>query len=177
MLKGNSQDVLPRMADPRKFAQQGISVEGKIAVAELPRLASALADDAAEVMAELEFSIAEEDRKVLRGRAKAQVQVICQRCLGSMPLDLQVELNLAVVWDEDQAVTLPKYLDPLIHGEGPADLYSVIEEELLLDLPMVSYHDTECVARERFQSGEIEESPEPIDNPFQMLKQLKGTPK
>tara|TARA_B100000809_G_scaffold31000_1_gene26963 strand:+ start:6153 stop:6686 length:534 start_codon:yes stop_codon:yes gene_type:complete len=177
MLKGNSKDILPRMADPRKFAQQGISIEGLIAVAELPRLASALADDAAEVMAELEFSVAEEGRKVLRGRAKVQVQVVCQRCLDSMPLDLQVELNLAVVWDEDQAVTLPKYLDPWIHGEGPADLYSTIEEELLLDLPMVSYHEDECVARERFQSGEIVESPEPVDNPFQMLKQLKGTPK
>lgn len=177
MLKGTSQDTLPRMVDPRKFAQQGISIDGVVAVAEMPRLLSALAGDSAEITAELEFCIAEEGRKTLRGKASSTVEVVCQRCLDSMPLELEVEFNLAVVWDEDQAVALPKYLDPWIHGEGVADLYSVIEEELLLDLPMVSYHEVECVARERFQSGELVETPEPVDNPFQMLKQLKGTPK
>lgn len=177
MLKGTSHETLPRLADPRKFAQQGITLNGSITLADMPRLTSALADDDASVAAELEFGIGDEGRKVLNGHASVQVKVICQRCLDSMPLDLEVDLNLAVVWDEDQAVSLPKYLDPWIHGEGQADLYEIVEEELLLELPMVAYHQSECVERERFTSGEVVEAAEPVKNPFQMLEQLKGSPK
>jgi len=181
MLKGTSKDtkssVLPRMADPRKFAQQGIHLEGSVPVADLPRLASALASDKAAVTAELEFGISDEGRKVLNGHVSAQVEVVCQRCLDNLPLLVEADLNLAVIWDEDQAVSLPKYLDPWIHGEGQADLYGVIEEELLLELPLVAYHESECVEPERFHSGEIVEDTDTVNNPFQMLEQLKNSPK
>jgi len=181
MLKGTSKEtkisVLPRMADPRKFSQQGIHLEGFVAVADLPRLASALASDRAAVTAKLEFGIGDEGRKVLSGHVNAQVEVVCQRCLDNLPLVIEADLNLAVVWDEDQAVNLPKYLDPWIHGEGPADLYGVIEEELLLELPLVAYHESECVEPERFHSGDVVEHTDTPNNPFQMLEQLKSSPK
>lgn len=177
MLKGTSHEILPRMADPRKFAQQGVIITGSVDVVEMPRLMSALANDNAEVVANLEFGIGDEGRKVLNGQVKAKVEVLCQRCLDYLPLELEADLNLAIVWDEDKAVALPKSIDPWIHGEGVADLYAMIEDELLLELPLVSYHESECVEPERFQSGKPVASAEPVKNPFQVLEQLKSSPK
>ncbi|WP_365677743.1 YceD family protein [Salinicola sp.] len=57
------------------------------------------------------------------------------------------------------------------------DLLEAIEDELILSLPQVVYHDeAECaVSREQLSSGEasIEEAARP-DNPFDVLKSLKG---
>lgn len=176
MSKAPSENVLPRQVDPRKFAQQRIELQGFIAISALPRLAEALASSEGEVAVDLAFGINDEGARVLTGTAKAEVYVICQRCLEAMPLALEGELSLAVVWDEEQAKSLPKHLDPWITGEGSADLYEIVEEELLLNLPMVAYHEEACVDVASFSSGEAEE-PEAAPNPFSVLEQLKGSPK
>lgn len=176
MSKAPSEITLPMQVDPRKFAQQGIELAGSIEVSALPRFSEALADTNGEVAVELVFGIDDEGAKVLTGTAKAKVHVVCQRCLEAMPLTLAGELSLAVVWDEEQANSLPKRLDPWITGEGSADLYEIIEEELLLNLPLVTYHEEACVSKDSFSSGEVVE-PESTKNPFSVLEQLKGSPK
>jgi uncharacterized protein len=60
--------------------------------------------------------------------------------------------------------------------EGQVDLYAMVEDELLLSLPAVAYHQEACVGPALFSSGE------PVNekqgkNPFQILEQLKGAPK
>lgn len=177
MSKAPSEHSLPRQVDPRKFAQQRIELEGVIEVSALPRLAAAVAEPTGRVAVELAFGIGDQGEKVLNGTARAQVQVICQRCLEAMPLELEGKLSLAIVWNEEQAESLPKYLDPWITGEGAADLYEIIEEELLLNLPMVAYHEEACVDKASFSSGEEVDEPEPANNPFSVLEQLKGSPK
>ena len=178
MSKPQSENVLPRQVDPRKFAQQGVELKGTVAISALKRLSEALASTDGEVVLELSFGINEEHKRILTGTAQATVEVICQRCLDITPLTLEGNLSLAMVWSEEQAENLPKHLDPWIIGEGAADLYDIIEEELLLNLPMVSYHKEACVDKANFSSGEaVEEEVESVPNPFSVLEQLKGSPK
>ncbi len=169
--------ILPRQVDPRKFAQKGIALSGKIEVSDLPRVAEAVIESDSEVTVDLEFGIDSEGRKTLSGSAQAKLQVICQRCLEPLALELESQLAVAVVWDEEQATNLPKSLDPWILEEGVADLYEIIEEEILLNLPMVSYHEEACVDQSAFTSGEESTIPEEKPNPFKVLEQLKGSPK
>jgi uncharacterized protein len=169
--------ILPRQLDPRKFAQKGIALSGRIEVTDLPRVAVAVIESDSEVTVDVEFGIDSERRKTLSGTAHAKLQVICQRCLEPMALELESQLALAVVWTEEQATNLPKSLDPWILEEGVADLYEIIEEELLLNLPMVSYHENACVDASAFTSGEAVIETETKPNPFQVLEQLKGSPK
>ncbi|GAB3107510.1 nucleic acid-binding protein [Aestuariicella hydrocarbonica] len=168
---------LPRYIDPRKFAQQGLGLEGNIAVSELSRLMDVSLNNSDEVKVVLEFGVDEERHRVITGQAKCVLTVMCQRCLGPTEVPLEAELNLAIVWDEERAKQLPKALDPVILGEGQADIYTIIEDELLLNLPMVSYHDEDCVERTSFGDDEAEEKAESSNNPFQVLEQLKGSPK
>jgi len=172
-----TEKTLPRQVDPRKFAQKGIELKGKIAVSALARVAEAVAESDSDVDVDIVFGIDQEGRKTLRGTAQAKLSVVCQRCLEPMALDVSATLALAVVWDEERAQNLPKSLEPWITGEGAADLYEIIEEELLLNLPMVSYHKEACVDQAAFSSGNVSVETETKPNPFQVLEQLKGSPK
>ena len=131
-----------------------------------------------DIQADLVFGIGEQRMLNVVGRITANLQHICQRCLGPVPISLLCELQLAIVWDEEKAATLPKRFDPWIIGEGQTDIYQIIEDELLLSLPIVSYHEEECVPYDYFSSADegVEEAiaQEQQKNPFQVLEQLKG---
>lgn len=176
MFKPPFQKLLPRQGDPRKFAQQGVSLEGFIPLTELSRLAEVSADAASNVQVELFFALNEEHKKVVTGHARAELHLVCQRCLEPVSVPVESTISLAVVWDEDAANALPEYLDPWIVGEGAADFFEMIEEELLLSLPAVAYHQEPCIDSRLLSSGTpVEVKKE--RNPFQVLEQLKSSPK
>lgn len=176
MFTTTSHKLLPRLGDPRKFAQQGISLQGVVPVNVLPRLSGALQDTDGEIQADLEFGLSEEKKKIVTGHVKANLPLLCQRCLSPVSVLVESEISLGIVWDEEHAESLPESLDPWIVGEGAADLYDMIEEEMLLSLPAVAYHEDLCVDSKLFSSGQpVEVKKE--KNPFQVLEQLKGSPK
>lgn len=168
---------LPRQIDPRKFAQKGVTLSGTVALSDMPRLTEAVQGSAGDIEVELAFGIDEQGAKTVRGQARAEVTVICQRCLQPTQYALKADISLAVVWNEDQAKALSRNLEPWILGEGNADLYEAIEEELLLVLPMVVYHEKQCVDASALQAGEVAEPEQVSNNPFKVLEQLKGSPK
>lgn len=148
-------------------------------ISDMPRVAELVLNDSAEVQVKLAFGMNEQRTRLIQGSVSGLAEVTCQRCLESMELPIEAELNLAIVWDEDGAKNLPKRLDPLIVGEGVTDIYAVIEEDILLELPMVSYHDHDCLSKTSF--GDEDEGDKSAlskeKNPFQILEQLKGSPK
>lgn len=176
MFKTPSNKVLPRQGDPRKFAQHGVSLEGFIPVSELPRIVESTESSGGEVQVKLEFTISEERKKVVIGRACTELAVICQRCLEPVTIPVESNISLAIVWDEEAAKALPERFDPWITGEGVADLYDMIEEELLLSLPAVAYHEEPCLDSKLYSSGKAVEVKRE-KNPFQVLEQLKSSPK
>ncbi|MBR9911557.1 MAG: nucleic acid-binding protein [Gammaproteobacteria bacterium] len=175
MSRSATNPILPRLIDPRKFAQQGLNLSGEVKLSELQRVSALVLDDSSGVRVVLEFIVDEERHRIISGSADCVLKVTCQRCLEPVDVPVSATLKLAIVWDEDGARQLPKTLDPLILGEGQADLYTIIEDELLLSLPMASYHPEDCIAQTSF-GEEVEESTNSA-NPFQVLEQLKGSPK
>lgn len=176
MFKTPSQKPFPRQGDPRKFAQQGVTLEGFLPVAELPRLAAVVKDTQGNINVDLVFGINEEGKRVVTGSASGDVSLVCQRCLEPVKVPVECEISLAIVWDEEAAKALPDYLDPWITGEGAADFYEMIEEELLLSLPAVAYHEEPCIDTRLYSSGRPVEVKE-TKNPFKVLEQLKSSPK
>lgn len=168
---------LPKLLDPRKFAQKGIELKGCVPLREMPRVAELTLNQDEDVDVELHFSIDDQRFKLITGTVSAELQLPCQRCLEPTPVNLESKVNLAVAWDEDEAKNFPKRLDPLIHGEGQTDIYAVIEDEILLNLPMVAYHDHDCIGKTSFGDEEVSSDLESEKNPFQILEQLKGSPK
>jgi uncharacterized protein len=142
----------------------------------LPRVKEAVESSGGEVQVKLEFKISEEKKKVVIGTANADLSLICQRCLEPVTVPVESNISLGIVWDEEGANKLPPHFEPWIASEGVADLYDMIEEELLLSLPAVAYHEESCIDSKLYSSGKpVEVKRE--KNPFQVLEQLKSSPK
>ncbi len=176
MSEGSPSQRLPRQLNPRKFAYAGVEIEGSIDSATMTRLAEAV-DSIGDLSARLVFSIREDGKMTVTGTAKAGLVYQCQRCL--QPMDeatVELDLLVALVRNEDEAKALPGTLEPWVVEEDEADVYALIEDELLLSLPVVSYHDEACVETSLMSSGdELEEPETEKDNPFSVLSALKRT--
>ena len=176
MFAAPSDQRLPRLGNPRKFAQQGVHLNGQVPLSALERLGEALVTQEGQAGVTLAFGISEERKLVVRGRVDAELVLTCQRCLGPVTVPIDADIALAIVADEEAAKNLPGELDPwLVEEESNADLYLMVEDELLLNLPAVAYHPELCINPESLSIGKPEVAPK--ENPFQVLEQLKGTPK
>lgn len=168
---------LPRQVAVRKLAAVGAELKGTFKVAELERLRQALADDSGSGEFRFEFATDEEGRPVMTGEVSATVTVCCQRCLQPMQLVLHSVMTTGIVHTDAQAKALPEELAPLLAGVEPIDLADVLEDELLIELPIVAMHPPDaCATGVGYVSNdpEFEErSEETAENPFSVLEQLK----
>lgn len=186
MLNSPLVKVLPRQVDPRKFSQQGINLKGQIPLGELARLSEVALGESANILVDLQFEVNDQRQRLLTGQIDAHLQLTCERCMEACEQHIQGELALGIVWDEDRAKQLPRSIDAWIAPEGLSDIYEVIEEEILLCIPIANYHDHQCVDLAHYSTASggddasdetAEAAAEQQNNPFQMLKQLKGSPK
>jgi len=168
---------IPPHVDPRKLVDRGITLEGVVPVKSLPRLCEQLTDDLGEVQVRLTFERDEQRIPVIRGSLNVEVRMICQRCLEPAALPVHGEYIYAVVREGDSDRSLPKGYDALEVGEEPLDVLTMVEDELLLSLPIVPLHDAKVC-----QQPAGQDEPEPNENevsrsnPFSVLAQLKRDP-
>lgn len=169
---------IPRLVAARKFAYQGVVLEGQIPEHELRRLEQAVQGIHGPVEVKLHFATDDSGHRTLSGTLRGRVSITCQRCMQSMPVELEAEIAVAMVGSDEEARQLPQALEPWLidREELEADLYEVVEDELLLSLPMVVYHDYACIDESLYSSGEEDAAASPEDvppNPFHVLQQLK----
>jgi uncharacterized protein len=158
---------------------QGKTLTGSVDVNLCRRVKEAVKEISSTIDASLSFYLEEQGRKAVNIRASGSVKVICQRCLSSMPLKLECDTILCIVWSEEEADVLPKNLEAWIVPENKGNLIDLVEDELLLALPFIAYHKKEecepLVANILLSelSNKTEES-NIESNPFEALKILKG---
>lgn len=167
-----------RPPDPRRIDVQALSlhdsvIEGVTTLAELPRLCDPDDDPAAPVEWRAQASRRERagsDALVhLHLEARADVVRICQRCLEPMRIALKVDRRLRFVRGEAEAERLDAESDEDVLALEPSlDLLSLIEEELLLELPLVPRHER-CVDVAALGSDDTDAT----GHPFQALEALK----
>lgn len=173
MLKG----PIPPHVDPRKLADRAATLEGELQLSQLKRLADPLEDDQGVVRASFAFGRDEQRTVVIHSQLDVEVKMICQRCLERVVLPIHSECDYAVVNEGASSQHLPKGYDVLEVGEDPLDLLALVEDELLLALPIVPLH-----APEICQPPVGPDEPEPSEdevtrsNPFSVLAQLKRDP-
>ncbi len=175
MSAASKTSVLPRRVDALKACAQSASYRGAITPEELPRLSAAVVSTPREVTAKLDFFRDESGYRVVSGECEALVSVECQRCLCPFDYDLRAQMELSIVISESQLESLPKDSEGwLLDEDGEADLYEAVEEELLLALPIVSYHDrADCLAQGQYSTGDFVEPVVEKKNPFAALGNLK----
>ena len=166
-------DGLPKTIDARRLADTGRHLQGEISLDSLPRLYQLVhAQENCLFPLSLEFSRQQGGRRIIRGHISGRVFMDCQRCLEPVEIKLDCDISLGIVADEEEAELLPDELDPLIAGEE-SQLYELLEDELLLALPIVPTHE-QCDSPLLVDTGQQAklELPE-RENPFAVLAGLK----
>jgi uncharacterized protein len=113
-----------------------------------------------------------EDQVWLHLQADADVVLQCQRCL--LPLDeaVRVDRHFRFVADEDTAAAMDDEMeDEVLALPKSLNLRDLVEDEMLLALPLVPRHDV-CPETVPLQFGDVEEVEEK-SNPFASLALLR----
>ncbi len=173
---------LPEFLDPWRLAEQGGGVEGTVPLARMERLGDLLENRQGDVAFDLRFGRDDKRRPRITGRVRASLALTCQRCLGTLDLPVDVEVDLAVIEVQAEAERLPEACDPLLADNGRVRLLDLLEDELLLAVPQVPMHDAAtCSMIEHgadrdpapATGGAAEAEPE-RPNPFAALAGLRG---
>ena len=170
-------DPIPPHVDPRKLADRGATLEGSLPLASLERLCDLLSDPVGAVQGKFIFKRDEDHAVVIHSNLDVEVKMVCQRCLELVTLPIHSECTYAVVREGANTQSLPKGYDVLELGEDPLDLQGLVEEELLLALPIIpAHHPEECQPPAGLEEPEPSEDEVPRSNPFSVLAQLKRDP-
>lgn len=166
---------LPKEIDPLRLAQNGLKLTGQLAVTEMPRLLQSLHSNEGMVGIDIVFDVDEINTPFMRGEFTTTVSMTCERCMKAMQVDLKVHCLLAIVTNERKIEGLAEQYDPwLLESSDDVLLSSVIEDELILALPLVPRHDQACVPASEWSSAdEMVEDIEEKVSPFAILSTLK----
>jgi len=131
---------LPDQLDFWRAVAGRLTFQGDLGFSELPRLLDAVLDEQGSVRFDLGFERDSEGRGTLLATLDAVVELECQRCLGRMEFPVSVRLRFAAVGGVDQAAALPDMYEPLLIEDGLIRPKDLIEDELLLALPLIPRH-------------------------------------
>lgn len=133
-------EQLPLEINPFVLAAQGAKLQGKLVIAGLQRLAEVLNSVQGVVHVQLTFGREEGGPHYIKGLLATTLRLICERCGEPVSCDINVKPCLSPVISDLQAATLPKEYDPLVTQGKPVLVADIVEEELLLSIPMLPKH-------------------------------------
>ena len=148
-----------------EFAQAQQTLAGEIDALKCERLAETLAPSGtgAHISFKLTGAAKQLRNPSLHLHIEAQLPVSCQRCLDEMLVHLNLTFNYII------CNALPTEIDEnddtdWLEAAPEMNLQELIEDELLLAMPISPMHDHDC-SKQSMQSGEK-------PNPFAVLKGL-----
>ena len=157
--------------DVFQMAGLGSSLEGRLRLADMPRLASALAHPRGVLRYHCEGKIDEHGRPALRLQIEALLPLRCDRCGEELDLALQSQKSFFFVRTEADLAAIPIDDSPeeALLGSSHFDLQALIEDEAILQLPISPRHAV-CET-----ASEPDDAPAQTDrpHPFAPLAQLR----
>ncbi|MBB5204460.1 uncharacterized protein HNQ51_001774 [Inhella inkyongensis] len=174
----------PERLDVEAFAKQGARLAGEWPASELTRWVESNLPDQA--LVPVQWTLTGEWRKSVGAAPEvwlhldvgAAARLCCQRCLQAFEQQIRFERAFRFVRDEATALELdPEAEEDLLVLSRSFDARELVEDELLLALPIVPMHD-DCEPPPIPQGEpEPEQQAEVKPNPFAVLAALRAEPK
>lgn len=143
-----AETLLPQQINILREVEQGTQLSGAIQMADMSRLLDMLAEPTGEVQIDLNFGKDAEGVKYVKGHIHCELQLTCQRCLKSVGYVIDEDINLSPVLSDGQAKQLPAQYEALMVDRDGQELLPIIEDEIILRLPIVAMHNTDlCHAK------------------------------
>jgi uncharacterized protein len=165
-------EYLPLKVDPFRFADNATRMHGSLPIKNMERLAPSLASDQGDIEINIQFGVDEQKLRYLHGHLSTQLILQCQRCMESFNYEIISDFKLGIVKTEEEAKELPDRYDPLLADGIEVLIQDVIEDELIVSLPIVPMHSAEnCRVGLplKAESGERVEK----ENPFKVIELLR----
>ena len=174
-------DFDPFRLDVTAFAKAAGQLDGVWPLAQFDRLTeSAVAEALAPDVGEVSWSARGESRATRGGETQVWLHLTaatalaleCQRCLRPVGAAVQVTRSILFVHGEDTAAQLDTDSDDdVLALTRSLDLRELIEDELLLALPLVPRHEACLVPLQAPAADQVADDPQP--KPFAALAGLK----
>ena len=174
-------DFAPGRLDVAAFAEAATPLAGRDALRHYPRLAAEVARPAEEAVVQWQATGAERPDAAGRAvpwlhlRAEATLPLTCQRCLAPVEVALAVDRWFRFAADEATAALEDEEADEdVLAASHEFDLRTLIEDELLMDIPIAPTHDV-CPEPVRLSAEDADfEAPDGVaPNPFAVLESLR----
>lgn len=161
-------DGLPAVIDPLRLADEGAELHGALGLGGMPRLLELCADESGTVSVDLYFERGAQGLRRMHGTVRAEVPVVCQRCLMPFRHAIHAETWLVLLKPGEPSAIAADDADALVVTK-PLPLSEVIEDELLLAMPMIPRHAPgQCQTNTAESASETRET-----HPFAALRRLK----
>ena len=181
-----SANTFPAQIEPFKWAEQGFKWSGQLPLSRFVRIAREAVGSSDDQLINIDCKLSMDAyHRIawLDGHVETKVPMECQRCLETVEIELVSSFHLALVDDESLIERLDEDADFIVLGESEAttkgdydapataDLLALIEDELLLLMPLSPKHE---FCEHKHQPAVEEVAEEKRDNPFEVLAALKG---
>lgn len=167
-----SEKFIPEHIDPFRYAEQSLALDGLLSIADMKRLSANVIANGDTIRVNLQFGVDEQRVTFLTGHLKTTLTLQCQRCMEPFSYEIMSDFALGIVSTLDEANALPERYEPALATEGSLALRELIEDELILNLPIIPRHELdEC--KVKLPSVESGWEKGKGENPFQVLESLK----
>ncbi len=165
---------VPELLDAWRMVVAGRGVAGRVPLSSLERLRDSLHDAQGEVVFALDFDTDSLKTPYVEVRVDAELPLLCQRSLQRFLLPVNIVQRLGLIRDEADEAALPEGYEPLLMpGDGMLNAVELVEDELILAVPVVAVAPgTEAMERD----WPPEEDELQSANPFSALAGLKNKP-
>ena len=166
---------LPLAVDAIRTAQKRLDYSGIYSPGQVTRLAASVVSVDSDVQTSLSFDIDNLRLAVINGQSDVTVTLECQRCGKTFEHQVHATYCFSPVRNDEQAEALPEAYEPIEVDEfGEVALLAMIEDEIILSLPVVPVHESEhCeVSDADMVFGKLPAEVEK-PNPFAVLASLK----
>lgn len=161
---------IPAHIDPFRFADLDNRLSGRVPITELSRLCQVSNKTDGSLQLHMSFSKGDSGLVIMQGNISGKLILACQRCMEPMGYDVDLESRFYFSRPELRQHDIDDA--DVIVVEDELDLYALIEDEVLLSLPMITMHIAEeCLATDLMAKKDETKLQKP--NPFAVLKNIK----
>lgn len=170
--------LLPDWVDARKMADKHVMLKGLVPLSKLDRLDVVTQGDSSSMDVTAQFLVDEAHHRWLKMSVKHEMLIECQRCLEGYHYPIELDFEVMLVRDDDIAKIVPRHVEPVVLDNDQVNVWDVLVDEILLELPKVSQHNpSECRGSKSYEISpgghEISEQEADVENPFSVLAALK----
>lgn len=162
-----------RETDPWREVDRGSEFTGDSTLDKFERLAGSLAGSGGHVEYRLNFGRDDLRKPIVDVWVKAELPLLCQRSLNKYTQIIERNARLGLIESDSLADRLPDDQEPLLVTDEEFRLGDIIEDELILAVPLVPIDQNSQQPSYENPVLDMEDEEEEKENPFAVLNKLK----